>query len=126
MGLQGLYGSKKDCSLKYVRVFFHTDTYADFTQVNSIIQRIPGTLLVIGPPGLLEDLVHALAFLPLRPIATGDPRRSWDPVGSGVTVSARGACRTLQAASKLGREEKKKKKKTEKMGVDLKKHLKVV
>lgn len=41
------------------------DTYTDFTQVNSIIQRIPGTLLVIGPPRLLEDLIHTLAFLPL-------------------------------------------------------------
>lgn len=78
------------------------DTYADFTQVNSIIQRIPGTLLVIGPPGLLEDLIHTLAFLPLQPITTGDPRRPWDTVGSRVTFSARGACRTLQAATKLG------------------------
>lgn len=83
------------------------DTYTDFTQVNSIIQRIPGTLLVIGPPGLLKDLIHTLAFLPLQPITTGDPRRPWDSVGSRVSISARGACRTLQAAAKLGKKKKK-------------------
>lgn len=90
------------------------DTYTYFTQVNPIIQRIPGTLLVIGPPGLLEDLIHTLAFLPLEPVTTRDPRRPRDTVGSRVTISARGACWTLQAAAKLGE-------KTEKMGVDLKK-----
>lgn len=82
------------------------DTYADFTQVNSVIQRIPGTLLVVGPPGRLEDLIHTLAFLPLQPITTGDPRRPRDTVASGVTISARGARRTLQAATKLGRKDR--------------------
>lgn len=41
------------------------DTYTNFTQVDPVIQGIPGTLLVIRPPGLLKDLIDTLAFLPL-------------------------------------------------------------
>lgn len=85
------------------------DTYSYFTQVDPIIQRVPGTLLVVGPPGLLEDLINALAFLTFEPVTAWDARRPRDAVGSRVTVSARGACWPLQATAilekKQGREE---------------------
>lgn len=88
----------------------HQDTYCYFTQIDPIIQRIPGALLVVGPPGLLEDLADALAFLTFEPITTRDAWRPWNAVGPWITVSARGACWPLHAATILkkkqhGREE---------------------
>lgn len=77
------------------------DTHGYFTQVDPIVQRVPGTLLVVGPPGLLKDLVNALALLPFEPVAAGDAWRPRDAVGSGVTVPAGGAPRPLQAAAIL-------------------------
>jgi len=76
-------------------------THGYFTQVDAIIQRVPGALLVVGPPGLLEDLVDALAFLAFDSVAAGDARRPRDAVGSRVPLSARGACWTLNATAKL-------------------------
>ena len=84
------------------------NTYSYFTQVNPIIERVPGTLLVVGPPGLFKDLVDALAFLAFRPVATWNTRRSRDAVGTRVTLSARGACWTLHATAKLGKQGKRK------------------
>ena len=79
----------------------YQDTYGYFTEVDPIIQRAPGTLLVVGPPGLLEDLVDALSFLTFHPVAARDARRPGDAVGSRVTLSARVACWPLHAAAKL-------------------------
>ena len=77
------------------------DTYSHFTQVNPVIQRVPGTLLVVWPPGLLEDLIDALAFLALEPVTAGDAWRPRDAIGSRVTLPAGGACRPLQASAIL-------------------------
>lgn len=76
-------------------------TYSYFTQVDPIIERVPGTLLVVGPPGLLEDLVDALAFLAFDPVAARDARRPRDAVGSRVTLSANGARWPLDATAIL-------------------------
>ncbi len=84
----------------------YQDTYSYFTQVNPIIQRVPGTLLVVGPPGLLEDLINALAFLTFEPVTAGDTWSTRDAIGSRVTVSARGACRPLNATAILGKKRK--------------------
>lgn len=77
------------------------DTYSHFPQVNPVIQRVPGTLLVVGPPGLLEDLIDALAFLTFEPVTAGNAWRPRDAIGSRVTLPARGACRALQASAIL-------------------------
>lgn len=80
---------------------WNKSTHSYFSQVDAIIQRVPGTLLVVRPPGLLEDLADALAFLTFVPISTGDARCPWDAIGPRITLSARGACWALHAATKL-------------------------
>ena len=79
----------------------YQDTHSYFTQVDPIIQRVPGTLLVVGSPGLFEDLADTLAFLTFEPVTARDTRRSRDTVGPRVTVSARGSCWPLNAAAIL-------------------------
>lgn len=79
----------------------HQDTHSYFTQVDPIIQRVPGALLVVGSPGLFEDLADALAFLTFESVAARDAWRPRDAVGPRVTVSARGSCWPLKAAAKL-------------------------
>lgn len=64
-------------------------THCYFSQVDPIIQRVPGTLLVVGPPGLLEDLIDALALLAFEPVAAGDARYPRDAIGSWASVFAR-------------------------------------
>lgn len=76
-------------------------TYCYFTQVNPVIQRVPGTLFVVGFPGLLKDLVHTLAFLAFEPVAARDAWSPWDTVISRVTFSPRGAGWALQTAAIL-------------------------
>lgn len=79
----------------------YRDTYSYFTQVDPIIQRVPGTLFVVGPPGLFKNLINTLAFLTLQPVTTRDARCSRDAIGSRITFSARGACRSLHASAIL-------------------------
>ena len=76
-------------------------TYCYFPQVNAVVERVPGTLLVVGSPGLLKHLTHTLALLASHAIATGDARRSRDAVGSRVSLSARVTRWPLETASIL-------------------------
>lgn len=76
-------------------------TYCDFTQIDPIIQRVPGALLEVGPPGLLEDLIDTLALLTFGAVATRDARGPWNAVGPWITFSTRGACWALKAAAVL-------------------------
>lgn len=78
------------------------DTYSHFTQIYPIIQRVPCTLLVVGPPRLLEDLVDALALLAFHAVAARDAWRPWDAIGPWVTISSWGACWPLHAVGILG------------------------
>lgn len=76
-------------------------TYSYFSEVDPIIQGVPGTLLVVGPPGLLEKLIDTFALLPFETITSRDAWRSRDAVGARVSVSAGGSCWTLHAAAIL-------------------------
>lgn len=80
---------------------YEESTHSYFAQVDAIIQRVPGALLVVRPPRLLEDLADALAFLAFVPVSPGDARCPRDAIGPGVTVPARGACWALHAAAEL-------------------------
>lgn len=77
------------------------NTYSDFTQVDSIVQGVPGTLLVIWSPWLLKDLTHTLAFLAPLAIASRDAWCPRDAIAARVALSARGASRALWAAAVL-------------------------
>lgn len=79
----------------------YADTYGHFPQVDPIVQRVPGTLLVVGFPWLLEDLADTFPLFTFEPIAARNTRRAWNAVGSWVTVSARGAWWALHAAGIL-------------------------
>lgn len=71
------------------------NTHSHFTQVNPIVQRVPGTLLVVWPPGFLEDLANALTLLTFIPITARDAWCPWNAVGPWVTVPAWSACWSL-------------------------------
>lgn len=79
----------------------HDGTHSYFTQVDPIIQRVPGTLLVVGPPWFLKDLTDAFPLLTFESVTARDTWRARNAVGSRVAVSSRGACWTLHAAAIL-------------------------
>lgn len=87
------------CSEKCQSLYQHA--YRHFAQVDPIIQRVPGALLVVGSPGLLKDLINAFTFLTFEPITARDARCPGDAVGPRVTVSAGCAYWPLHATSIL-------------------------
>ena len=76
-------------------------TYCYFPQVDAVVEGVPGTLLVVGSPGLLKHFTNTLSFLASHAIAAGDARCPGDAVGSGVSLSARVTRWPLQTASVL-------------------------
>lgn len=83
----------------------HQDTHSYFSKVDPIIQRVPGTLLVIWSPGLLEDLADAFPFFTFESVTSRDTRRPRDAIGPRVTVSTGVSCWPLHAAAILGSQE---------------------
>lgn len=77
------------------------EPHRDFAQVDPVVERVPGALLVVGLPGLLKDLPLTLALRTLQAIAARDARRARDAVDAGVPLTARDPRRSLQAAGVL-------------------------
>lgn len=70
----------------------------DLAQVDAIVECVPGTLFIIGFPGLFKPLAHTLALLPFDPISAWQTWSARNPIGSRITIPSRSACGPLQAA----------------------------